>query len=121
MIGLQRCSPFLVSMTVLSCATFPGCGDGKPSTDTSLTEATVMGIVKVKGEPATGGTIIFNPNNSGRIVPMRTAEIGPDGHYTIKTYTGDNRVTFSGEIAKKNVGIRSPQGVRQSPLWREPD
>ena len=65
-----------------------GCGDGKPWVDTSLKEATVSGVVSVKGKPADGGTILFNPSNSGRIVPSRTAKIGPDGSYTIKTYTG---------------------------------
>ena len=33
-----------------------GCTDGKPSVDTSKTEATVSGIVRVKGVPAEGGT-----------------------------------------------------------------
>ncbi|QEH34263.1 hypothetical protein OJF2_27980 [Aquisphaera giovannonii] len=82
-----------------------GCGDGKPSTDTSLTEATVSGVVTVKGTPAAGGEIHFNPSNYGRIVPPRTAPIGPDGKYTIKTYTGDNVVTFGGEVASKNRGV----------------
>jgi hypothetical protein len=105
MIGLRRRNAFLLAMSFLTGATAPGCGDGKPYVDTSLTEATVTGVVSVKGVPATGGTILFNPSNSGRIVPTRTAEIGPDGHYTIKTYTGDNQVTFGGEIAKKNMGL----------------
>ncbi len=52
-----------------------------------------------------GGTIHFNPSNSGRIVPTRSAEIGPDGKYTIKTYTGDNQVTYGGEVAAKNRGV----------------
>jgi len=82
-----------------------GCGEGKPSVDTSLTEASVSGTVSVKGTPATGGKILFNPSNAGRIVPTRTADIGPDGTYTIKTLTGDNRVTFEGEVASKNVGV----------------
>jgi hypothetical protein len=82
-----------------------GCGDGKPSMDTSLTEATVSGVVSVKGVPATGGAILFNPSNAGRIVPTRSAPIGPDGTYTIKTLTGTNQVSFEGEVAKKNVGV----------------
>ncbi len=96
---------FAVFLALLSLAVIQGCGDGKPSVDTSLTEATVTGVVSVKGTPASGGTILFNPSNSGRIVPTRTAEIGPDGRYTIKTYTGDNRVTFGGEVASKNAGV----------------
>ena len=82
-----------------------GCGDGKPSVDTSRNEATVSGIVSVKGTPAKGGIIRFNPSNSGRIVPTRSADIGPDGSYTLKTYTGLNSVTFDGEVAAKNRGV----------------
>jgi hypothetical protein len=82
-----------------------GCGDGKPWVDTSLTEATVSGVVSVKGKPADGGTILFNPSNSGRIVPMRTAKIGPDGSYTIKTLTGINQVSFDGDVTAKNRGV----------------
>ena len=48
---------------------------------------------------------MFNPSNSGRIVPSRTAEIGSDGRYTIKTYTGDNQVSYGGELAKKYPGL----------------
>jgi hypothetical protein len=95
------------SLTIVSftLACLQGCGDGKPGVDASLTEATVTGVVSVKGTPATGGQIRFNPSNSGRIVPTRSAEIGPDGRYTIKTYTGDNRVSFDGEVAAKNTGV----------------
>ncbi len=92
-------------LAVLASATLHGCGDGKPRVDTSLSEASVSGTVSVKGSPATGGKIQFNPSNSGRIVPTRVAEIGPDGSYKIKTLTGDNRVTFDGEVATKNVGV----------------
>jgi hypothetical protein len=95
----------LLSAAMLLAPMISGCGDAKPYTDTSLTEATVTGVVSVKGAPATGGVIRFNAANSGRIVPARTADIGPDGHYTIKTYTGDNQVTFAGEIAEKNRGL----------------
>jgi hypothetical protein len=82
-----------------------GCGDGKPSIDTSRNEGTVKGLVTIKGTPATGGEIRFNPSNSGRIVPTRSAEIGPDGSYSITTFTGDNVVTFDGEVAAKNKGV----------------
>jgi hypothetical protein len=105
MIILRRRSVFVFGLTFLSLAALPGCGDGKPSVDTSLTEATVSGVVTANGVPATGGTIYFNPSNSGRIVPTKSADIGPDGRYTIKTYTGDNRVTYGGELAKKNTGV----------------
>ena len=58
-----------------------------------------------RASPPTEGTILFNANNSGRSVPIRTAEIGPDGSYTIKTFTGVNQVSFDGEIASKNRGV----------------
>jgi hypothetical protein len=94
-----------VFLGLLAASLLQGCGEGKPWVDTSLTEATVSGTVSVKGTPATGGKILFNPSNAGRIVPSRIAEIAPDGSYTIKTLTGDNRVTFEGEVATKNVGV----------------
>jgi hypothetical protein len=93
-------APFVI----LACAT-AGCGDGKPYVDKSQTEATVSGIVSVKGKPADGGQILFNGNSSGRSVPIRTAEIGRDGSYTIKAFTGVNQVSFDGEIASKNRGV----------------
>ena len=92
----------IVSLMACSMA---GCGDGKPYVDKSLSEATVSGVVSVKGKPAGGGTILFNANNSGRSVPIRTAHIGSDGSYTIKTYTGVNQVSFDGEITAKNRGV----------------
>jgi hypothetical protein len=101
----RRRGYFLVLTMILNLGTAPGCGDGKPYVDTSLNEATVTGLVSANGVPATAGTIHFNPSNSGRIVATRSAEIGPDGKYTIKTYTGDNQVTYSGELAKKNPGV----------------
>jgi hypothetical protein len=102
---LRGRNTFLPTMMFLITAGLAGCGDGKPSTDTSLTEATVTGVVKAKGEPVTKGIISFNPANSGRLVSAKTAEIGPDGHYTLKTYTGDNIVTYGGEVAEKHRGV----------------
>jgi hypothetical protein len=99
-----RCA-FLAATTFLGLTVIAGCGDGKPYADTSLTEATVTGVVSVKGVPATGGTVLFNPSNSGRIVPARSAPIGPDGSYTIKTLTGVNQVSFEGDVATKNRGV----------------
>jgi hypothetical protein len=95
----------VLAMTLPVAAFVSGCGDGTPSMDTSLTEATVSGVVSVKGVPAAGGTILFNPSNAGRIVPTRTAPIGTDGAYTIKTLTGINQVSFEGEVAAKNRGV----------------
>jgi hypothetical protein len=102
---MRRSTTFLLAIIFLGWFALPGCGDGKPSIDTSLTEATVTGVVTAKGVPVTAGTIHFNPSNSGRIVPTKTAQIGPDGTYAIKTYTGDNLVTYGGEVAQKNMGV----------------
>lgn len=102
---MRRRASFL-SAALLAWVIAPGCGDGKPYQDTSMNEATVSGVVKARGEPVTAtGTIMFNASNSGRIVPTRTAPIGPDGRYTIKTYTGVNVVTYEGEIATKYKGL----------------
>jgi hypothetical protein len=103
---MRRRKTFL-AVALLAVAAAPGCGDGKPYQDTSLTEATVSGVVTVKGTPVTeGGTILFNPSNSGRLVPTKSATIGRDGRYTIKTYTGVNVVTYGGDdFVKKYPGL----------------
>ncbi len=103
---LRRRGALLLAMALLpSGIAVPGCGDGKPYTDTSMNEASVTGVVKANGEPVTGGIISFNASNSGRVVPERTAEIGPDGRYSLKAFTGDNRVGYGGELAKKYTGV----------------
>ncbi len=81
-----------------------GC-DGRPSVDSSMTEATVTGTVKVHGKPATGGEIVFNPANVDRPVGPRSAPISKDGTYTIKTLTGGNQISFAGSLAIENPGL----------------
>jgi hypothetical protein len=95
----------LLATTLLTSG--PGCGTGPkaPPVDSSLTEAKVSGTVSVKGKPASGGEISFNPSNNLRIVPTRTAQIGEDGTYSITTLTGLNEVSFGGAVATKNVGV----------------
>ncbi len=102
---VTRQNTSLMAVAFLGCAMVAGCGDDKPYHDTSLTEATVSGTVTAKGEPVTAGTISFNGANSGRLVAAKTAEIGPDGRYTLKAYTGDNQVTYGGDVAKKHMGV----------------
>lgn len=118
MISRARFVPLgLIPAMALALAVAPGCDDGKPYTDTSLNEATVTGAVKAKGEPVTqGGTISFNASNYGRKVAARVAEIGPDGRYTVKTFTGDNQVSYGGALAKKypGVGLRHDFATVQS-------
>jgi len=70
-----------------------GCSDGKPSVDTSTTEATVKGTVTLNGKPATKGTVVFDPANYKRKdAAPRTAEIGADSSYTVTTLVGQNQV-----------------------------
>jgi hypothetical protein len=81
----------------------PGCGDGAPRVDSSMTEATVKGVVKIDGVPATEGEIVFNPANNKRpTATPRSAPIGKDGTYTIKTLTGTNEVKLGGSLVKKS-------------------
>jgi hypothetical protein len=78
-----------------------GCGDSHPPVDSSLTEATVKGVVKIQGKSAQGGgEIRFNPSNVERKVATKTAKIEEDGSYTLTTYTGLNEVKFSGPFLK---------------------
>jgi len=70
-----------------------GCGAGAPSVSTDTTEATVRGKVKIKGKPANGGEVFFDASNHRRKVnALRTAPIGKDGTYSIRTYVGENSV-----------------------------
>jgi hypothetical protein len=96
----RRMSWFLI---LLACSSL-AC-DGRPSVDSSTTEATVTGVILVKGKPATGGEIQFDPSNVDRPVGPRSAPIGKDGSYSIKTYTGYNRIGFIGSIAVENPGL----------------
>ena len=84
-----------------------GC-DGGPSVDSSSTEATVKGVVKVAGNPATDGEILFDASNIKRPnSPLRSAPIGKDGSYTIKTLTGENIIRLGGAITKKNGSLQA--------------
>ena len=95
-----------ISVTLSFLVVF-GC-DGGPSADSSNTEATVKGVVKIAGNPATEGEILFDAANIKRPnVPMRSAPIGNDGSYTIKTLTGENLIRLGGAITKKNGSLQS--------------
>jgi hypothetical protein len=98
-------SHILVSLTILVCSLGQGCDNGKPSVDTSKTEAKVSGTVRVRGQLAEGGMIIFNPSNSERIAPTFSATINKDGTYSVTTYTGGNQILFDGDVAMKNREI----------------
>src|SRR3954452_21607866 len=56
-----------------------GCNGGRPPVDTSTTEATITGTVKIRGKPVTEGKVSFDPSNVARKwEPARTATIGKD-------------------------------------------
>ena len=79
-----------------------GCGESKPAADSTTEEATVTGTVTVKGQPARGGTVTFDPTNINRPdAPVRSAEIQPDGTYSATTLVGSNTVM---------VNVAGPQG-----------
>lgn len=80
---------------VLACLE-SGCGTSVPSgavVSNSTEEATVSGVVTLRGKPVNNGRVYFSPLNIRRAaVPQRDAAIGKDGRYTIQTLVGDNRV-----------------------------
>jgi hypothetical protein len=93
--------PIVALMPAILMALAQGCSD-TPAVDTSQIEVPVTGVVMVKGKPASGGQISFNPSNRDRKVSAFTAPIGQDGSYSIKTYTGENEVRFLGDVDKAN-------------------
>jgi hypothetical protein len=59
----------------------------------SMEEATVKGIVRVRGKPVTNGQISFRALNVNRQnAPTNNTPIGKDGSYTVKTPVGENSV-----------------------------
>jgi hypothetical protein len=80
-----------------------GCDPGTPPVEGSTEEAVVKGTVKARGTPLVGGQINFNAVNSKRRIGPRTAPIGKDGSYTVKTLVGPNIVTvLSAKFASKS-------------------
>ena len=72
-----------------------GCG-GETSATSSSEEAVVHGTVKVQGKLVRSGTVSFEPPHGDRSTAMpRTAPIGKDGTYSLKTPVGTNRVYVS--------------------------
>jgi hypothetical protein len=79
-----------------------GCGGGPPPVESSTEEAKVAGRVQIRGKPATGGMVVFDPTNVRRkMATVRKADIGPDGAYSITTLIGDNTVRVEGIEAEK--------------------
>ncbi len=70
-----------------------GCGGWRAVDSSTTQEATVHGKVTLDGKPVTQGQVVFNPANARRkLVPLRSAPIGPDGTFTVTTLTGSNSV-----------------------------
>jgi len=63
----------------LCCLLFAGCGDPN-----ELEVARVSGVVKLDGEPLSGGAITFTPEKG----PMANGSIGADGSFVLQTYGG---------------------------------
>jgi hypothetical protein len=82
-----------------------GGGGGAPAVSSSMEEATVTGPVTVHGKPLTKGEIAFDPANVDRKVAPRTAPIGSDGAYTIKTLIGENSVTVRGPAIDRDPDL----------------
>jgi hypothetical protein len=87
-----------------------GCGGGIPSVSSSTQEAEVKGTVTIKGKPATGGEIVFDPSNiKRRDVGLYGAKIGSDGSYTLKTLVGENAVRVQGPQIDKDPALITNQ------------
>jgi hypothetical protein len=89
-----------------------GGGDGAPTVSSSTDEATVTGIVTVKGQPPAGSEITFDPSNINRpSATPRSAKIDADGKYTIKTLVGENSVSVHGPAIDKDPGLSTNSRV----------
>src|SRR5690606_22925014 len=94
-----------------------GCGQGPPPVSASKTEATVRGKVVVRGKAATKGQVVFDPSNIRRKDAVaRTAELNPDGTYSITTLIGENDVRYEGPAI---AGDRELDGISLGILVEE--
>ena len=82
-----------------------GCGEAGPPVESSKTEATVRGTVKVRGKLAAKGKVFFNPANARRKdVSIREVPIGTAGTYEITTLVGENGVSIGGTGLRGDTG-----------------
>ena len=87
-----------------------GCAYEKPAVSTSAEEAVVRGTVTVHGQPRKQGTITFDPGNIHRKDSLpRSAEIGEDGAYELKTLVGENSVTVRSPEIDKDTKLSANQ------------
>jgi hypothetical protein len=83
-----------------------GCGEDKPSVESSAQEGTVTGTVKIRGKPMKGGEITFDPTNYQRKdAKQRTGKIGDDGTYSVSTLVGHNAVRVLGPAITKEPSL----------------
>jgi hypothetical protein len=86
-----------------------GCesGGGAPPVSGSSEEVTVKGTVTIKGTPATGGELLFDPANINRRDAMpRRAKVGKDGTFTVTTLVGENMVRTEGKELPEERGLK---------------
>lgn len=96
------------SASVLSLLSFVcvGCGGGSDDLGT----AAVSGKVTHKGQPVTGGSVMFNPLSAapGKNLTGKpaAAEVGADGRFTLTTYAKND-----GAVVGKHSVIFTPPAV----------
>ena len=105
-----------LGLAVMGMPVSSGCSS-KPPVSSATTEATVSGTVTIRGKLATKGEVIFDPSNYRRkSEPYRTAPIGPDGRYSIKTLVGQNTVRVGApeiEADEQMLGVLIPLDVKE--------
>src|SRR5262245_51604955 len=75
-----------------------GCGGGQTTGERTApkTEATVTGMITIKGKAATKGRVTIEPlGPNGIPTGSKVADVGKDGTYTVTTTPGSNDVTVS--------------------------
>ena len=109
---MNRASWRIGALIALACLPAWGCGDGAPPVESSEAEATVAGTVKVRGKPATKGTVTFDPSNIRRKnATARSAPIGKDGAYSITTLVGQNVVSVTTPETERDVKLEDNSEV----------
>ncbi len=104
MFGLRSLRSRVSTLAVVAASSLAaGCGQGAPSVETSMTEATVQGKVIVKGKTITKGEVVFDPTNYLRKdAGQRRAAISKDGTYSVTTLLGENAVRYEGPAIAKD-------------------
>jgi hypothetical protein len=101
---------FRRSLAVCLLLAISGCDEhaGAPPVSTSIEEADVSGVVKLRGKPLNNGTVNFHSANIRRATQDRSAKIGADGSYSIKAYLGQNNVSVEASelMSAKNRQFR---------------